>query len=84
MKSNDSEAARALVAAAICDLLGHLANLEEPIIVGGQYGYGAMIDHLCRWCEARNLDLTNPDAMTWCYGTLSGAFAGSRDADNSA
>lgn len=64
MKAN-RETLRRFLSAALCDLIGYLDELGDPIVVGGQYPKDKLVKAFREWCEARNISVENPDCEGW-------------------
>lgn len=64
MKAN-RETLRRFLSAALCDLVGHLDELVDPIVVGGQYPKDKLVEAFQKWCEVRNISVKNPDCEGW-------------------
>lgn len=74
MAKPNREAVRRFVAGALCDLIGHLDELDDPIIVGGRYPKDRLILAFYEWCEQRGVSVKDPDATGWLTACKSGAL----------
>lgn len=61
----NSDKARQFIAAALCDFVGYLDNLDSPIIVGGSYPKDLLVKQFNKWCKLRNFSIENPDGEEW-------------------
>lgn len=53
---NQKELLRGFVAAALCDFVDYLINLDDPIIVGGQYSKDKIVVAFASWTNTRNFN----------------------------
>jgi len=70
----NKETVRRFIAAAVCDFVGHLDSLDSPIIVGGSYPKDRLIEQLQRWCESRNFNVADADAVGWTVACQTGSL----------
>jgi hypothetical protein len=73
MKAN-RETLRRFLAAAICDFVGHLDTLTDPILVGGQYPKDKLIGCLREWCDDRNFSVEDADGEGWMVACKTGSL----------
>lgn len=73
MKAN-RETLRRFLSAALCDLIGHLDGLNDPIVIGGQYPKDKLVQAFRKWCEDRNISVENPDCEGWLTSCNTGAL----------
>ncbi len=73
MKIN-SETLRRFLSAALCDFVGYLDELGDPIIVGGQYPKDKLVQMFQKWCAARNICVKDPDCEGWLTACSTSTF----------
>lgn len=59
------EILRRFLAAAMCDLVGYLDTMGDPIIVGGSYPKDLLVQRFNRWCKSRNFSVVDADIAGW-------------------
>lgn len=64
MKANH-DPLRRFLSAALCDFVGYLDELGDPIVVGGQYPKDKLVQAFRKWCEDRNICVKDPDCEGW-------------------
>ena len=76
---------RRLIAGALCDFVGHLDELKDPIIVGERYSRDRLIDAFTKWTMKRGINVKDANAEGWISGCNRGVFkAPMEDTDDSA
>jgi len=65
---------RRFIAGALCDLVGYLDELSNPIVVGGRYSKDRLVQAFYSWCKDRNVNISNPDAIGWLNACKSGVL----------
>ena len=73
---------RRFIMAALCDLIGYLDELEDPIIVGKRYSKELLVGAFSDWCKIRNITLGGAEAKAWLSACSRGAFATSLEDKN--
>jgi len=73
MQAN-KETLRRFIAAVICDFVGYLDTLADPILVGGQYPKNKLIEHLSKWCNDRNFSVEDADGEGWVIACKTGSL----------
>jgi hypothetical protein len=68
------ESIRRFIAGALCDLVGYLDELSDPIVVGGRYSKDRLIQAFYSWCQERNINVKDADAIGWLNACRSGSL----------
>lgn len=79
---SDRAALRKFVAGALCDFLGYLDSLEDPIVVGKRYNNKLLIAAFTRWLKKRNVSVEDADGKQWLTACASGALAASKESND--
>ena len=77
---NKHEPARRFVGGALCDFVGYLDNLKDPIIVGGSYSRKLLIKAFSDWCLNRGVSMKDADGASWLASCKTGALTGEDNA----
>jgi hypothetical protein len=65
---------RRLIAGALCDFVGYLDELQDPIIVGQRYSKKLLIAAFSDWLAIRNFNVKGASGQVWIEACKKGAF----------
>jgi len=65
---------RRLIAGALCDFVGYLDELEDPIIVGQRYSKDRLITAFTDWLAIRRFNVKGASGQEWIAACKKGAF----------
>ena len=73
---------RRFIAGALCDFVGYLDELQDPIIVGQRYSKDLLIGAFTDWLTIRNFNVKDTKGKDWIAACKKGAFAAPREDTN--
>jgi hypothetical protein len=78
MEQQKYEQVRKLVAAALCDLVGELAAVKDPFIVGGQYSHERLLVEFRTYLQSRYINVAGATDVSarWISLCEARAFSG--------